>query len=179
MPQFPHSKYTVSPSSGILVRNQGSHSPMVEAEEPQGPETVRHPFRVYTKKASSGFDVYVMPGTANNRMVKIESDYLDKTVAPKINFSTFSSTGKKIVALKVTYSTATFFPEASEIVLVDDEESLTDSNTIGYLQIASITGTSTGGKVKITAVNQFIFSSQVVVRAKPGSGTAVWSFVSR
>lgn len=180
MPQFPHSKYSASPASGMLVKQQGSHSPMVEGnEEPLGPDIVRHPFKVYIKKGTAGIDVYVMPGTANNRMVKIGSDDLDKSEAPKLNFTTFSMTGKKIVALKITYATATFFPQASEIVLLDDEESLTDTNTTGFLQIASITGSSVSGKAKISAVNQFIHASQIVVRVKPGSSNAVWSFLSR
>lgn len=146
---------------------------------PQGTSVVKYPFKVTTKRTASGVDVYVMPGTANNRMPKIGSTYLDATEAPKLSFSSVSSSGKKIVALKITYSTATFFPDASEIVLLDDEESLADSNTNGYLQIASITCETVGGKLKVNSVNQYIHASQIVVRAKPGSGTATWSFLSR
>lgn len=146
-----------------------------------GAETpaVNYPFKVITKKATSGFDVYVMPGTANNRMVKIGSVYLDADTPPKINFTSVSTTKKKIVALKMTYATASFFPQSSEIVLLDSEEAMADDNTYGYLQIASITCDNSGGTLKIKSINQYIFASQIVVRSKAGSATAVWSFLSR
>jgi hypothetical protein len=51
----------------------------------------------------------------------------------------------------------------------------TDGNTNGYLKIASVV--VSGGNV--TAVNQFVYASQVLVRAKPGTETALWSWSSR
>lgn len=164
---------------GVLMKTSGSGSPTFVLQDIPEPPEVTYPFKVMVRKAAAGYDVYVMPGTANNRMPKIGTAYLDATIAPKINFTSVSATGKKIVALKVTYSTATFFPDASEIVLLDDEESLTDSNTYGYLQIASITCSTVDGNLKVNSVNQYIHASQIVVRAKPGSGTATWSFLSR
>lgn len=49
MPQFPHSKYSASPSAGVFIRGQGSHSPMVEADISEfvaSPPEYVHPFKV-------------------------------------------------------------------------------------------------------------------------------------
>jgi len=49
MPQFPHSKYSASPSAGVFVKCQGSHSPMVEADISEfvaAPVVMEHPFKV-------------------------------------------------------------------------------------------------------------------------------------
>ena len=147
----------------------------------ENPVNIDYPFKVICTTDGTGtIFVYVRPGTANNRMPKIDSKYLDDGDPPKLTFTTFSMTKKKIVALKLTYSTPpTFFPMTSEIVLLDNEEALTDSDTNGFLQLASLTGEVVEGKAVLKSINQFIFASQVVVRAKPGSGTAVWSFLSR
>lgn len=137
------------------------------------------PFKVRTKKGTSGYDVYVRPGTVNNFVPKIGSTYLDAETPPKLNFTSVSSSGKKIVALKVTKDSKIFFPGTSEIVLLDNEEALENSDTIGYLQLASITCSTTGGTLKVKTINQYAYASQVVFRTKLGSTSAYWSFSSR
>lgn len=143
-----------------------------------------YPFKVYVIDGTGNEKkVYVRPGTANNHIPKIGSKYLDDVDPPNLSFSSISSSNKKMVVLKVKYSTATFFPAESEIILLDDDEALVDADNYGYLQLASIVckNETVGDETKLVVKNvyQYIYASQVVVRSKPGTGTASWSFLSR
>jgi hypothetical protein len=136
--------------------------------------SLNYPFKVIHFKDGATHKVRVLPGTANNLVPKIGGNYLDATVPPTLTVSA----GKTHICLKVTYSTATFFPEAAEIVALTSEGDMAATNTNGFLQLASVDIATVNGSEKVT-VNQYIFSSQMVIRAKPGSGTAVWAFNSR
>jgi len=135
-----------------------------------------YPFKVTTAKVSGSLVAYVEPGTVNNFVPKIGSTYLDASTRPTLSIN---AANKYIIALKITYSTATFFPHACEVVALTDDSVMEPNDTYGYLQLASVNVVSDGGTLKVTAVNQFIFSSQIVVRAKGGTGTALWTFSSR
>jgi len=158
--------------------HQGPEGIWLDIDAADAAAVVDFPFKVTVKKATSGYDVYVRAGTCNNFVPKISGTYLDAEPKPKLNFTSVTSSGKKIVALKVTKDGVKFFPQTVEIVLLDNEEALAASDTVGYLQLASLTCTTTGG-LKVTAVSQFVYASQYVIRVKPGSGTALWSFTSR
>jgi hypothetical protein len=138
------------------------------------------PFRVYAKKKSSGsgYDVFVRPGTANNFIPKISSTYIDSDPAPSLSITSHSAT-PRIVALKITQDGNKFFPATCEMVLLDSAELLVNSNTIAYLQIASISTAAGTNGPELKNIFQYIYASQVVIRVKPGSGTALWSFTSR
>lgn len=138
----------------------------------------------YPFKVSLGFDgnkvlVFVRPGTVNNRMPKVGAKYLDDDAPPNLEFTGFSVTNKKIVALKVTKDGIKFFPQTVDVVLLDDEESLTDTDTEGYLQLATISGKNESGKPKVSGLFQLVYASQIVVRTKAGTTTAIWTWTSR
>jgi hypothetical protein len=135
---------------------------------------------VRTRSGSNGgIDVFVSPGTCNNFVPKISSTYLDADPFPKLNFSSVTSSGKKIVALKVEKDGVKFFPSTVTIELKDDEASLASSDSTAYLQIASITAASSGGSVSVKSINQFVYASQIVTRVKSGTSAAIWTFTSR
>lgn len=139
-----------------------------------------YPFKVSVRKSqTSGYDVFVRPGTVNNFVPKIGAKRLDEDPTPSLNFTSVSSTKKKIVALKVTKDGAKFFPNTVEVVLLDNEESLNPSDSDGYIQVASISCSTDGGTLSVTGLWQYIYASQVVTRAKPGAATAIWAFSSR
>jgi hypothetical protein len=137
------------------------------------------PFKVTLGLEGNEVRVYVRAGSVNNFMPKIDNKYLDFAPAPYLTFSSVSSTNTKIVAIKVTKDGVKFFPQTCEIVLKDDYESLAPSDNVGYLAIASISAEMVGGKVVLRGLNQLIYASQVLIRAKAGTETAIWSFSSR
>lgn len=158
--------------------HQGPDGFWLDIDHADAAAVLDFPFKVKTKKATSGYDVYVRPGTVNNFVPKISGTYLDADTPPSFNFTSVGSSGKKIVAIKVTKDGVAFFPSTVEIVLVDSESDIASTNTIGYIQVASITCTTTGG-LKVKSINQFVYASQIVTRVKPGSSSAVWTFTSR
>jgi len=137
------------------------------------------PFKVTVATIDMNGAVFVRPGSANNFMPKISGIYLDATPAPYLTFSNFTASKTKIVALKVTKDGVRFFPHTCEIVLLDNYGQLVDTDTIGYLALASITGKNSAYGPVIKTVNQLVYASQIVMRAKPGTQTAIWSFSSR
>lgn len=138
-----------------------------------------YPFKVTLGAIGNTIQVYVRPGSVNNFMPKIGTKWLDDADRPHLDFTTFTMTNKKIVALKVTKQGVKFFPNTVEVVLLDDDEALVDTDNYGYLQIASISGTNVAGKPNILAIYQIIYASQVVARMKPGTQTAIWDWSSR
>ena len=159
--------------------HQGPDGFWLDIDEP-AEKVIDFPFRVYAKKKStgSGYDVFVRPGTANNFIPKIGSTYIDVDPAPSLSITSHSGTSK-IVALKITKDGNKFFPATCEMVLLDSAESLVNSDTIGYLQVASISTASGTNGPELKNIFQYVYASQVVIRVKPGSGTALWSFTSR
>jgi len=137
------------------------------------------PFKVSLARFGDEIRVFVRAGTVNNFMPKIDNKYLDFTPAPYLSFTSVTSTKTKIVAIKVTKDGVKFFPQTCEIVLRDDYESLAPSDNVGYLAIASISAEMVEGKVALRGLNQLIYASQIVVRTKAGTETAIWSFSSR
>jgi hypothetical protein len=137
------------------------------------------PFKVSVAIIDMNGAVFVRPGSANNFMPKISGNYLDAIPAPYLTFSNFTASKTKIVALKVTKDGVKFFPNTSEIELLDNYGQLVNTDNIGYLALASITGENSAYGPIIKTVNQFIYASQIVVRTKAGSETAIWSFSSR
>jgi len=158
--------------------HEGADCVSLVIEPGSGGAELDYPFKVTVQKATSGYDVYVRAGTCNNFVPKISSTYLDADTPPKLNFTSVGSGGKKIVALKVTKDGVKFFPSTVEVVVVDNEEAIQNTDTNGYLQLASITCKTDGG-LRVSSINQFVYSSQVVTRVKPGSDTAAWTFTSR
>lgn len=140
-----------------------------------------YPFKVTASRTDDGGSivVYVRPGTVNNRMPKIGGKYLDDVERPFLSYSNYSMTKKKIVALKVAKGDIKFFPDQVEVILSDDEETLTDNDNFGYLQLAAISGDKVDGKPTITAMYQYVYASQIVARAKPGDQLAIWAWSSR
>lgn len=166
-------------SSGQLVAQGTFGTVNLDRAATSLPSYFDYPFKVTVSPGDEPNDwkVYVRPGTANNFVPKIGTKYLDGPDTPYLLFNSVGSTGKKVVALRVTKSGATFFPNAVEVVLLDDTVVNTDND--GYLSLASITCVETAGVLTVTSVNQFVYASQMVARVKPTGATAVWSFTSR
>ena len=171
MPQFPTSKYSASPAAGTFVRAQGSHSPMIEADV-QAPDTIKHPFQITAYKTSAGaITARVRAGTANNLVPTISGTALDAATPPEL---TLTDNATNRIYLKAEKGASpVFFPDILSVITSTSVQS--DTNTEGYLLLGSVV--TSGGKV--TAVNQYVYASQVVVRAKPGSATALWNWSSR
>jgi len=170
MPKFPHSNYSASPASGVFVRNQGGPSPLVEADDAPKDELV-HPFKVTARKDGSNVKVKVRAGTVNNLVPTISSTALDAATPPELTL-----TGDAVHRIYLRASSASppvFFPDT--IIVQSNTSDQTDGNTYGYLKIATVT--VDGGE--IVSVNQYVYASQVLVRAKPGTATALWSWSSR
>ena len=170
MPVFPNSGYSASPASGVLVRNQGGPAPIVEGDTGPTDELV-HPFKVTVRKDGGNFKVKVRAGTVNNLVPTISSTALDAATPPELTLT--GDATHRIYLKASSASPPVFFPNT--IVVESQTSDQTDGNTNGYLKIASVV--VSGGNV--TAVNQFVYASQVLVRAKPGTDTALWSWSSR
>ena len=169
MPKFPHSGYSANQSSGVFVKAQGSPSPSLEIED-QSAEIV-HPFKVSAFKDGSDVKVTVRAGTVNNLVPKIGSDYLDAATPPTLTLS--GNATHRIYLKASTASPPVFFPDT--VVVESATSDQADTNTYGYLLLATVV--VDGGVIK--SVNQFVYASQVLVRAKPGTATALWSWSSR
>lgn len=156
---------------GVYSKMSGSGSPsFVLADQPDA-EPVVHPFKVTTFIDGTDIKVRIRAGTVNNLVPKIGSDFLDAEDPP-----TLTLTGNHTHRIYLKASTASppvFFPDT--IVAESQTSDQSDTNSNGYLKIASVT--VSGGKV--TAVNQYVYASQVLVRAKPGTADALWSWSSR
>ena len=170
MPIFPNSGYSASPASGVLVRNQGGPAPIVEADE-QPPQDFLHPFKITVFRDGSSIKVRVRAGTVNNLVPTISSTALDAATPPTLTLS--GDNTHRIYLKASTASPPVFFPDT--IIVESQTSDQNDSNSNGYLKIGSVV--VSGGKV--TEVNQFVYASQVLVRAKPGTATALWSWSSR
>jgi len=129
------------------------------------------------------FKVYVRAGTVNSVVSKafngpMAGKYLDEVPQPYLELN--SGSGIKYVVLRCTSSGGKFFPNTTDVYLVDSLEALIDSSTEGHLLIASISLGSSGGKRTISSINQYIYSSQGLVRVNPGGAEGcVWSWTSR
>ena len=171
MPQFPSSKYSASPAAGTFVRAQGSHSPMVEADV-QAPDTIKHPFQITAYKTSAGaIKARVRAGTANNLVPTLDGSDMDIVPPPELTLT--DNATNRIYLFAQKGASPVFFPDTLSVVSATTVYS--DTNDEGYLLLGSVT-TSNG---KVTAVNQYVYASQVLVRAKPGDDTALWLWSSR
>jgi hypothetical protein len=132
---------------------------------------VDHPFRVIAYKDGNTVKVRVRAGTVNNLVPKIGSDFLDAATPPTLTLS--GNNTHRIYLKASSASPPVFFPDT--VVVESATSDLADTDSNGYLLIGSVV--VDGGNV--TAVNQYVYASQVLVRAKPGTATALWSWSSR
>ena len=129
-----------------------------------------HPFKVKLKKVGGVLKAFVRAGTVNNVVPTASSKALDDPTNEGVTVS--EDDGTMNVLLKVTGESGKFFPEAAVIEVASSVPADTNSN--GYLNLASISFNN-----GTPSVNQFVFASQIAVRAKPGTATAIWLFSSR
>ncbi len=156
---------------GVLAKGIGSGTPSFVLQDPGDPEPFIHPFRVTAFKTDDEIKVFIRAGTVNNLVPKIGADFLDAETPPNL---TISGDHTHRIYLKASSATPpVFFPNTIVVESATTDQSDTNSN--GYLKIASVV--VSGGNV--TTVNQFVYASQVLVRAKPGTDTALWSWSSR
>lgn len=155
---------------GVLAKGIGSGSPSF-VQQDQGDAEILHPFKVSAYKDGSDVKVTVRAGTVNNLVPTISSTYLDAVTPPTL---TLTGNGTFRIYLKAsTASPPVFFPDTIVAEAQSTVQADTDSN--GYLLLATVV--VDGGVIK--SVNQFVYASQVLVRAKPGTATALWSWSSR
>lgn len=155
---------------GYDIRRVGGKATLVI----QDPETavIQHPFRISAfKDASGNIKARVRAGTANNLVPTISGTALDAATPPELTLS--GNATHRIYLKAETGATPIFFPDT--LTVISSTSNQTDGDSAGYLLLGSVV--VSGGKV--TAVNQYVYASQVVVRAKPGSATALWNWSSR
>jgi hypothetical protein len=154
---------------GYTVNRIGGRASIVIDE--QVPADLVHPFRVSVFKDGSNHKARVRAGTVNNLVPKISTTYLDAATPPEL---TLTGDGTHKIYLKAAVGgTPVFFPDT--VTVISNTTTQTDDDDYGYLQIASVT--VSGGKV--TSVNQYVYASQVLMRVKPGTATALWNWNSR
>jgi len=169
-PQFNHSTYSSGKAVGVFLKGQGGPSPIVEADNPAD-DNFKHPFQVWAYKSGNDFKARVRAGTVNNLVPTISSTLLDAATPPEL---TLTGNGTHRIYIKGEVGgSPVFFPDT--VTIVSTTSTFTDSDSAGYLQIASITVTAG----KITALSQFVYASQILIRAKPGEDNALWSWSSR
>lgn len=176
-------------SGGVMAQGTFGTVDLSNGQQPMASQrSYDYPFKVNVTKdtAPGSWKVYVRAGTVNSFIPKVlggpdNGKYLDTEPAPYLPMSS-STTGNKYVVLRATVDeNKKFFPDVTDVYLVDSLESLTDSDNDGKILIASIALKKESGQiVGITKINQFIYSSQGLVRVKPGGGQAcIWSWTSR
>ena len=155
---------------GILAKGIGSGTPSLVLED-RGDDEFLHPFKVTTFVDNGTIKVNVRAGTVNNLVPTISSTALDAATPPTLTLS--GDHTHRIYLKASSASPPVFFPDT--IVVESQTSDQTDTDSNGYLLIASVV--VSGGVV--TQVNQFVYASQVLVRAKPYTATALWSWSSR
>lgn len=157
---------------GVYTKMAGSGSPSFVLADQGDPEiTIVHPFKVTAFKDGNNVKVRVRAGTVNNLVPKIGSDPLDNDPSPTLTLTDEQT--NRIYLKASTASPPVFFPDTVVVEAQTSDQADTDSN--GYLLLATVV--VDGGIIK--SVNQFVYASQVLVRAKPGTATALWSWSSR
>lgn len=129
------------------------------------------PFKVEAFRDGTANKVRVRAGTVNNLVPKIGSDYLDAATPPALTLT--GNATHRIYLKASTASPPVFFPDT--VVVESATSDQANTNTNGYLLLATVV--VDGGAIK--SVNQFVYASQVLVRAKPGTADALWSWSSR
>lgn len=167
MPQFPHSKYSSSPGSGVFVRAQGSHSPIVEADVPMDlPVEQDHPFKVKFVRVSGAWHFKVVPGTVNSFTPTLDGTKLDANPAPT------KSVGSTVryIYLECQYSAGNSFPYDVKVKL--DTSVPLDTDEFAYVAIARIDATGT----KPVKLSQPVETSLWGERLKCGTEDAEYFF---
>lgn len=157
----------IQPGTGYTYRQDARGVYLDILPEPQA----LYPFAVQAVRDGASFKVQVRAGTVNNLVPKIGSDYLDAATPPTLTLS--GNATHRIYLKASTASPPVFFPDT--VVVESATSDQADTDTYGYLLLATVV--VDGGNIK--SVNQFVFASQVLVRAKPGTATALWSWSSR
>lgn len=155
---------------GVLAKNSGSGSPSFVLED-LGDDPILHPFRITVRTEDGTTFAKVRAGTVNNIVPTISSTRLDAVTPPEL---TLTGDATHRIYLKASIGASpVFFPDTMIVTSATSDQ--TDSNNDGYLLVGTVV--ISGGAV--VGVNQYVYASQVVVRAKPGSGTAIYLWTSR
>jgi hypothetical protein len=156
---------------GVYTKMSGSSSPCyVLADQPDS-EPFDHPFKVTVFKDGGVNKFRVRAGTVNNIVPKIGTDFLDAIPAPA---GTLDGDATHRIYLEASStSPPVFFPNTVEAI--SSTADIADTDADGYLLLATVDVTNG----RIGPVNQYVYASQVLVRVKPGSATALWSWSSR
>lgn len=134
-------------------------------------QAVVYPFKVTYFKDGEVHKVRIRAGTVNNLVPKIGSDFLDAETPPSLTLS--GNHTHRIYLKASTASPPVFFPDTVVVESATSDSANTNSN--GYLLIATVVIASNA----LVSVNQYVYASQVLVRAKPGTADALWSWSSR
>ena len=129
-----------------------------------------HPFRITTKVISGVVYVNVRAGTVNNIVPTIDGTPLNE---PNDGLALTNGALNYVYIKASKGASPVFFPDTVEIVT--STTSLSDTNDDGYILIGDVTIADNA----VTGKNQYVYASQVVVRAKPGDATALWLWSSR
>lgn len=153
---------------GVLAKGIGSGTPsFVLQDQPDNP--ILHPFRITTFGTSPTF-FKVRAGTVNNIVPTLDGIRLDN---PTAEFDVTGTATHRIYLKAEKGASPVFFPVTVSVITSTTD--LTDTDDYGYLLIGSIT-TQDGYR---KGLEQYVYASQVLVRAKPGDATALWLWSSR
>ncbi len=147
---------------------------------------IDYPFKVTIEPGTTAgsFNLYIRAGTVNSFIPKVfngpmAGKYLDEVPRPYLELNSASGTVKYVVLRATVNAEKKFFPNTTDVYLVDDLESIYDTPEEGKIVIASISLNKEGGTIKsISSINQFIYASLALIRVKGGS-IAVWNWTSR
>jgi hypothetical protein len=157
---------------GVYAKMVGSNAPSYVLADQGDPEIViKYPFQVTVFKDGTTFKYRVRAGSVNNIVPKIGDVYLDALEPPE---GVLDGEATHRIYLKSTTSDPpVFFP--NEVEVLSSTADIADTDTNGYLLLATVVVASG----KAGPVNQYVYASQVLVRAKPGTATALYSWSSR
>jgi hypothetical protein len=159
---------------GVLAKGIGSGSPSFVMEERPDPEII-HPFKCRFYFEGGVPKVLVRAGTVNNIVPTINDEPLDSDVKGIIELTNPGNLMHVVLEASVG-DPPVFLPDTITVQLkAPNAHADTDEN--GYLVIGSYV-LAADGKSFVTT-SQFVYASQVLVRAKPGTATALWFWSSR
>ena len=136
-------------------------------------QTINHPFKCTFFYQDGVPKVLVRAGTVNNIVPTCNDEPLDSDVKGILTL-TENGALMDIVLEASVGDPPVFFPNT---VTVQNKArgAHDDTDENGYLVIASYVALNG----KFVTTNQYVYASQVLVRAKPGSETAIWHWSSR
>jgi hypothetical protein len=157
---------------GVLAKGIGSGSPSYVLQDTPD-EPIIHPFRVSFFYENGVPKAYVRAGTVNNIVPTINDEPLDSDVKGVLTLTEDGSINH--IVLEASIGDPPVFLPDTVTVQTKAPNNHDDTDENGYLVLASYIAQDG----RFITTSQFVYASQVLVRAKPGTETAIWFWSSR